>query len=347
MKKIKFLLILCLSIFMITACGSENKESSQVTEKTEKNESSGELTKITVAQPTNGILWGPIHLAKELNYFEDEGLDVEFVTVQGDAPTAPVLSGDAQFGLFGPEMILSFNEKGQGTKLLYTATQKFPYSFLSAKEYNSVEELKGKQINGADSGSSPRQFVRAVLKSANLNPDTDASYANVPNSGIIAALENGDLAATYASPESRQPLLDSGANMLIDMYKPDVHESILGSKNYEMYITYATDKYIEENPEIVQKYINAIYKATLWANEHSAEELTEALQPAYEENNNLASIIKEIKDNDIYSPNGEFTEDGFAAINRMAKEAGLIENDVEYSNVIDDSFLKKAQSKIK
>ena len=40
-------------------------------------------------------------MAKALGYFEEEGLDVEFVTVQGDMPTAPVLSGDAQFASTG------------------------------------------------------------------------------------------------------------------------------------------------------------------------------------------------------------------------------------------------------
>lgn len=349
----KFLaLVLCFTILVgVSACSpgdskSKQSENQNVIDEEEANQSE-ELQKITISEPVRGILWAPVHLAKELGYFEEQGLDVDIVTVQGDVPTAPVLSGDAQFGLFGPEMILGFNENMQGTKLLMTATDKFPYSFVSNPEYSSIESLKGTVVNGADSGSSPRQFVRSVLKSAGLNADSDASYIKIPNSGIISALENKDISATYASPESRQLLLDSGAKMLLDMYEPESHKKILGSETYEMYITFVTDKYIEENPEIVQKYVNAVYKATLWTNEHSVEEITEAIRPSFSDNEYLERTIREIKDNEIFSETGEFSDSGFEAINKMAKEAGIIKDYVPREKVVDDSFLKEAQKNIK
>ncbi|OLS02672.1 ABC transporter substrate-binding protein [Tissierella creatinophila] len=350
MKKI-LLLVLCFTILVgVSACSTEDSNSKEsgnknVTEK-ENTKQSEELQKITISEPVRGILWAPVHLAKELGYFEEQGLDVDIVTVQGDVPTAPVLSGDAQFGLFGPEMILGFNEKMQGTKLLITATDKFPYSFVSSPEYNSIESLKGTSINGADSGSSPRQFVRSVLKSAGLNVDSDASYVKMPNSGILAALENKDVSATYASPETRQLLLDSGAKMLVDMYEPEVHKKILNSETYEMYITFTTDKYIEENPEVVQKYVNAVYKATLWTNEHSVEEIIEAIRPSFSDNEYLERTIREIKDNGIFSETGDFSDSGFDAINEMAKASGIIKDKVSREKAIDDSFLKEAQKTI-
>lgn len=336
--------ILCITLSIgMTACSSNET----VDKNNKENNEIKEPQKITISEPVRGILWAPVHLAKELGYFEEEGLDVDIVTVQGDAPTAPVLSGDAQFGLFGPEMILGFNEKGQGTKLIITATKKFPYTFLSNPKFDSIESLKGATINAADSGSSPRQFVKSVLKSKSLNPDSDANYVSLPNSGIIAAYENGDIAATYASPESRQLLLDAGAKMLVDMYNPEVHKEIIGSEDYEMYITFVKDDYIKQNPEIVQRYVNAVYKATLWLNEHSVEEITEAIRPSFADNEKLEETIKEIKDNGIFSETGGFTDSGFEAINKMAKEAGITTNDVKKEQAVDDSFIKKAQETIK
>ncbi|WP_353095606.1 ABC transporter substrate-binding protein [Tissierella praeacuta] len=345
MKKI-LLIILCMMLTVSTvACKSTETKKEELIK--EDGSNSTELEKVVVSEPVRGILWGPVHLAKELGFFEEQGLDVEIVTVQGDAPTAPVLSGDAQFGLFGPEMILGLNEKGQGTKLLITTTDKYPYSFVSRDEYTSIEALKGTVVNGADSGSSPRQFVRAVLKSADLDPDSDANYINVPSSGTLAAFENKDISATYASPESRQLLLDAGAKLLVDMYEPESHKKVLDSETYEMYITFARDDYIEQNPETVQKYVNAVYKAILWTNEHSVEEIVEAISPSFSGNKNLSNTIKEIKDNGIYSETGQFSESGFEAINRIAKEAGLIKDYLTREQVIEDSFLKKAQETIK
>lgn len=350
MKKI-LLLTLCITmLFGVAACSPKENQSVPQVEETETNvntsEEAVELEKIVVSEPVRGVMWAPVHLAKELNFFEEQGLDVEIVTVQGDAPTAPVLSGDAQFGLFGPEMILGLNEKGQGVKLLLTSTDKYPYSFVSGPDYDSIESLKGTVINGADSGSSPRQFVRAVLNSAGLDPNSDATYVSMPNSSIIAALESKDVSATYVSPEVRQLALDAGAKMLVDMYKPEVHKEILGSESYEMYITFALDSYIKENPETVQKYVNAIYKAILWMNEHSTEEIVDAVKPSFSDNRNLDAIFKEINENGIFTETGDFSDSGFKAINKIAKQAGMIQNDVTREQVIDDSFLKDAQQKI-
>ena len=57
------------------------------------------------------------------------------------------------------------------------------------KIVKSVADLKGTTVNGADSGSSPRAFVRAVVNNAGLDADNDVTYANMSNSAVIAALE--------------------------------------------------------------------------------------------------------------------------------------------------------------
>ena len=44
----------------------------------------GALEKITVCEPVRGILWAPVYVAKAMKYFEEEGLDVEILTVQSD-----------------------------------------------------------------------------------------------------------------------------------------------------------------------------------------------------------------------------------------------------------------------
>lgn len=342
MKRGISIFLSCIMVLGMTACSSGIN-----TKKEEKKAEAKELQKIKVAEPVRGDLWGPVYLAKELGYFEEEGLDVEFVTVQSDMPTAPVLSGDAQFGLYGPEMILGFNEKNQDTKLLLSTTQKYPYSFVTTPKYKTVAEMKGKTVNGADSGSSPRAFVRSVLKENGLNPDTDATYVNLPNSGLVAALEKEDVSGSYVSPAARKIVLDAGNTLVEDIYDSEVHKRLIGSETYPMYITFATDKYIEENPETVQKYVNSIYKAILWAEQNSADETIKKLEPLFPGNKTLKDSIKEIKDNNIYSIDGSITDDGYAAINRMALSSGVIKKEVPREKAVDDTFLKSAQKNIK
>lgn len=305
-----------------------------------------ELQKVTITEPAHAVLWAPVYLAKNLGYFEEQGLDAEITTVQGDTPTAPVLSGKAEFGLFGPEMITGFNEKGQGTKLIVTTTKKFPYALVSGKDYPDIESLKGTSINAADSGSSPRQFARSSLKNAGLNPDSDVNYANVSNPAVLAALESGEISASVVSPEIRKQVLDAGNTMLVDMYDPEVHKEILGSEDYEMYITFVKDDLINENPELVQKYVNAVYKAILWMNEKDVDEIVKVLEPDFSEMKNLKDVVTEMKEQNLLSEDGGFSDDGFEAIKRVSQEAGLLKEDIEKDKVIDDHFIKEAQKSI-
>ena len=111
------LLVAAMAVGMMAGCGKSG-DKQETTQKTEaKEESSGELTKISVCEPVRGILWAPVYVAKAEGYFEEEGLDVDITTVQSDMPTAPVLADEAQFGLYGPEMICKFVAEGQDTEL--------------------------------------------------------------------------------------------------------------------------------------------------------------------------------------------------------------------------------------
>lgn len=339
---LKKFMLLIIGTILITACTNK-----QTTNDAAKDTSNKELTSITVSEPVRSELWGPVYLAKTLGYFEEEGLDVNFVTTQSDMPTAPVLSGDAQFGLYGPEMIMRFNAEGQDTKLLLSVSDRFPYSFVTSPDIKDTSQLKGTVINGADSGSSPRAFVRTILSQAGLNPDTDATYVNIVGASSIAALESGEISATFVSPTARKPALDAGANLLIDIYDNATHKEVLGSDSYEMYIAFTTDEYIKNNRETVQAFTNAVYKAIRWADTHSTEEIIDGMKPLFEHSQTLTDAIKEIKENDLWSGTGTFSEDGFNAITGIAKESGLIEESPTRESVLAEEFINNANEQIK
>ena len=343
MKKrvVAVMLIAVMTTLLAVGCGEKNsnqkEENSTKTEDTQK-----ELEKITVTEPVRGILWAPVYAAKELGYFEEEGLDVDITAIKSDTPSAPVMAGEAQIGLWGPEMVCKLVQDGQDIQLFYTCTDKYPYSFFLAKDIKSVADLKGTAVNAARSGGSPRAYVRSILRNAGLNADGDVTYVNMDNSAVLAALESGEIKATYASPELRAQLIDAGYEPPIDIYKPEVHKEIIGSETYEMYICYAKKSYIDENPETIQHFVNACYKAAQYLDKSSVDDIVKTLQEPFKEMSNLEQIVKECKDNEIWSPDGLFTDDGVKAINNMAIEAGLITEPVDRSALINETFVKKA-----
>ena len=61
---------------------------------------------------------------------------------------------------------------------------------------------------------------------------------------------------------------------------------LLLEQNPDMYLTpyCARKSYVEQNPEIIQKFTNAIQKGMDYVNSHSAEEIAKTIQPQFKEN---------------------------------------------------------------
>ena len=89
-KRLWSVFLVMMMVFVITGCGSDKKKSS----------GDEDLTKITFV-----LDWTPntnhtgIYVAKEKGYFEDAGLDVDFVQAPEDGAEVLVGSGKAQFGI--------------------------------------------------------------------------------------------------------------------------------------------------------------------------------------------------------------------------------------------------------
>ena len=343
---------------LITGCGGKEtgqkaeqkteQETEQKAEKEEtKTEEKKELTKIIVTEPVREIMWAPVFAADALGYFEEEGLEVEVKAVQGESIPAPVLAGDAQIGLWGPEMPCKFVTDGQDMQLFYSCTDKYPYSFFMTKGLKDIKELKGATINAAHVGGAPRAFVRTVLKNAGLDPDTDATYIHVNNSAVLTALDSGEIKATYASPSLRTSLIEAGYEVCMDIYDEEVHNTLIGTDGYPGYICFAKKSYMEENPQIIQGFTNACYKAAQYLENSSAEDIAAILKDSFTEMTNLEQVVKECKEHSVWNATGQFSEEGVEAINRMAMESGLIEKPVSKEQLVNATFAETAEQRFK
>jgi NitT/TauT family transport system substrate-binding protein len=351
-------LILSLSSMIFVGCGNEktsetknNKSEAKAKNSQEKDTSSSnsekkELEKVIVVQPAVSELWSAAYIAQVLGYYEDEGLDVEFTTVSGAAAPSALLGDKADIGLFGYEMVLMFNEKGKDVKMINATTGKFPYSIVAQSDIKDMKDLKGKTISADPVGSSGRAFVRTCVKKAGLEPGKDVTLTEVKGNGsIVAAMESNQVQATYAYGIRKQELLKRGCNLILDIADPDTHKEIIGSPTYEMFITCTTGKVIKEKPEMLQKFENAMYRASLWQQEHSAKEIAEKLSEYFPERdiNNLVASLTEMKE--YLSKEGELTLTGHEAANKIALSAGMIKEPVSREDAVNDSFFKKAKEK--
>jgi len=160
------------------------------------------LTKIVFANPTSSQnpLFMNIVVGKELGYFKEEGIDVEFQYLGSNAAVAAALdSGKAQFGITNP--FFQISQAARGNRLSYTNFYQYTYlpkwSVVVGPDstISSVTELKGKQLGLVGLNSEDQSISDQWLTKAGLTRD-DVKYKVIGQGAPMgAALDSGQIDA--------------------------------------------------------------------------------------------------------------------------------------------------------
>jgi NitT/TauT family transport system substrate-binding protein len=233
--------------------------------------------KIRYNEVVRSILYAPAYVAIAKGYFTEAGLDVTMATAQGgDKSMAALLSGGADIALMGPETAIYVQTSDSPTKARIfsglTATDGFMLVGRDKVDKFDWQTLKGKEILGFRPGSTPLLFLEAALRRNGIDPQTDVKLNN--NVGIPARvgswLAGQNQFAIFIEPDASQLELDGKAHFLAS-----IGETV-GFADYTSFM--ATEKYIHDNPAIVQGWTDAIFKGMKWTASAPAEEIAGVLQ---------------------------------------------------------------------
>lgn len=181
----------------LSGCGSSSNQTGS-----SSNQTTAGLTKIVFANPTSSqnALFMNIVVGKELGYFKEEGIDVEFQYLGSNAAVAAALdSGKAQFGITNP--FFQISQAARGNRLGYTNF--FQYTYLPKwsmvvspdSTISSGSELKGKQIGLVGLNSEDQSISDQWLTKAGLTRD-DVKYRVIGQGAPMgAALDSGQIDA--------------------------------------------------------------------------------------------------------------------------------------------------------
>lgn len=101
---------------------------------------------------------------------------------------------------------------------------------------------------------------------------------------------------------------------------------------------------MEANPDIIQKFTNAIQKGIDYVNSHSSAEVAEVIAPQFKETDKetLASIIDRFKSEDTWKDNTVFEPESFDLLQNILEEADELDGRVPYEDLVTTEFAKKA-----
>ena len=302
------------------------------------------LQKIRLNEVTRSVFYAPQYVAIAKGFMEEEGLEIEITTGQGaDKVMTAVLAGQSDIGFAGPEAsIYVYNEGKEDYCQVFAQLTQKDGSFLVSREPTdnfSWQDLKGKTIIPGRKGGVPYMTFEYVLKQNGINPQTDLTLDDSIKFDLMAGAFSGGT-ADYVT------LFEPTATMTEQAGKGYIVASVGEASGEIPYTAYFAKKsYIEENSEIIQKFTNAIYKGQKWVEEHTMQEVAEAIEDFFPDTDVelLAQVLQSYKDINAWKTDPIMKEESYNLLQTVMEEAGELKQRAPFDKVINNSFAEKVE----
>lgn len=327
-KRLAVWLVLLLCSFSCISCGKE------VT--------SEGLKKVTLNEVAHSIFYAPMYVAMEEGYFEEAGIDLELVTGFGaDKTMTAVLTGEADIGFMGSESSIYTYAQGTENPVINFAqlTQRAGNFLVSREPIEDFkwEMLKGEEVLGGRAGGMPQMVFEYVLKKHGIDPEADLE--------IDQSIDFGSTAAAFTGGKGTYTVeFEPHATGLETQGEGYIVASLGEESGYVPYTAFsATKQYIQDNPETIQAFVNALQKGLDYVNSHTPEEIAKIIAPQFKETDKetITTIVTRYYEQDTWPENLVFEKESFELLEHILMEAGELENMLPYEDLVDTSFAKR------
>ncbi|MFR5684621.1 MAG: ABC transporter substrate-binding protein [Clostridia bacterium] len=306
------------------------------------------MVTIRLNEVTHSVFYAPQYVAMANGYFTEENLNIELTTGQGsDKVMTAILAGQSDIGLAGPETsIYVYNEGKEDYTQVFAQLTKKDGSFLVSRKEEpdfSWENLRGTTVIPGRKGGVPYMTLEYVIKKNGLNPQTDLVLDDSIKFDLMAGAFTGGN-ADYVT------LFEPTASLTQNAGKGYIVASVGEASGEIPYTAYCAKKsYIESNPEIIQKFTNAIYKGQLWVEEHSAEEVATLIQSYFPDTDLdiLTQVMQRYKDIDVWNDTPVLKQESFELLQEVMSEAGELKQNAPYDKVVNNNYAEKAIEQVK
>ena len=298
---------------------------------------------VRVNEVTHSIFYAPFYAAIELGFFSENGIEIELTNGGGsDKSMIALLTGAADIGFMGPETaVYVYNEGQQDHPVIIAQVTARDGSFLVGKQPDadfSWEKLRGKSVIGGRTGGMPEMTLEYVLRSHGLTPNKDVTVR------------------TDVSFDLMGGAFISGTDDYVALFEPNASAMELAGQGYIVAsvgketptVAYTammvTKSWRDANPELVQLYVDALYKGQQWVETHTAKEIAAAICPAFPDSDIalLTKVIENYKAIGAWKSSPAMQQGDFDQMQRVIEQAGILTKRADFASVVDNSFAEKA-----
>ena len=218
-------------------------------------------------------------------------------------------------------------------------------NFLVAREEMpdfQWSDLKGKKVLGGRKGGMPEMVFEYILRKNGIDPQKDLTIDQSIDFGSTAAAFTGDDSAefTVEFEPSATALEQEGAGYVVASLGVD--------SGYVPYTSYsAKTSYMEEHPEVIQKFTNGLQKGMEYVQTHTPAEIAAVIAPQFPETDleTITTIVTRYYEQDTWKENLVFEKESFELLQDILEESGELKERVDYDKLVTTAYAQKAAEK--
>lgn len=253
MKRVQWI-VLIVVLMLLTACAAK--------EESVKEEEATESVTMVLDWTPNTNHTG-LYVAQEKGYFQEEGLDVS-ITMPGESGADQVVaSGQAEFGISAQEQITEARTQGIPIVSIAAIIQHNTSGFAAPVEKNitSPSDFEGKTYGGW--GAPVESAVIDSLMKQEQASVEEVNIVNIGNTDFFTAVERDiDFAWIYYGWTGVEAEL-RGVDLTM-LYLTDYADNL----DYYTPVISTNETMIEENPDIIKRFLRAVSKGYQFAIEN-------------------------------------------------------------------------------
>ena len=289
---------------------------------------SGEMTQIRVAAlpiAESGALWAAI----DEGIFADHGLEVEVVPAQGGAQAIPALiNGDIDFAIGQPFGPFRADLRDLGVVIIGNYASSLPASAdtdvnavvaLSSSGISSPKDLAGKRVSVNSLGAAGDVTIMKAVEDDGGDPKS-IQFVEVAFPDVQAQLEAGSIDAGWVPDPFMSQIAGNGGAIITHPYQATI-------PGLELLTNITTQKKIDEDPELVKNYADAMSEALTWASSNE-----DAVRAAIVENMKIPEAAAAGITLPVFSP--ELDVDNLRTLAGLAVGYGVLDKEPDFDAMI-------------
>jgi len=315
------------------------------------NLSSGAQPTIRIAQAVDALAFLPIYVARANGYFNDKGITLELIIVQGGGPDLQALiAGSVDFDATSTGGLL--RAFGGGIELLgvHNVVGKCIIDLVIRKEtagrlgitpampvQERLKRIKGTIIGASRVGSLTYQIAYFLAKEAGLEQGKDVTILGVGGGdSALAALKTGKIdVMSYAPPFPQVALKDGDAISLV----ANSHGEYPKLNSFLQNVLLTRPDYAKKSPDMVRRILRAMVHGNRWVAEHDAKDVAKVVTKFFKNTpaDVLLNTVEAIKPAVV--PDGRLTLDGLKGVEEVYRVNGIIKKPVPWDRLVTNEFL--------